>query len=194
VWERSSDGTGDANTLIAESVVEFFHPMDWSYDGRHILYSVDTATNPDLRALPLFGERKPIDVTRTPFSESNARFSPNGRWIAYQSDETGRAEVHVQPFPGPGPRSQVSVNGGTLPRWKRDGGELFYLAPDNRLMSVAVTDAGARLDTGAPRALFTLSTTSMYEPSPDGQRFLVTSVVSDASPIIVILNWKPPAR
>jgi serine/threonine protein kinase len=194
VWERNSDGTGDANTLIAESVVEFFHPMDWSYDGRYMLYSVDTATNPDLRALPLFGERKPIDVTRTPFSESNARFSPNGRWIAFQSDETGRPEIHLQPFPGPGPKVQVSGGGGTLPRWSRDGRELFYLAPDNRLMAAAISEGPGHIDAQSPRALFALKTTSMYEPSPDGQRFLVTAVVSDASPITVILNWKPRAR
>ena len=89
---------------------------------------------------------------------------------------------------------QVSVGGGTLPRWRRDGGELFYLAPDKRLMAVSVTKSGSGLETGPPRALFTLSTTSSYEPSPDGQRFLVTAVVSAASPITVILNWKPPVE
>jgi hypothetical protein len=105
-----------------------------------------------------------------------------------------RAEIHVQPFPGPGPKLQVSVGGGTLPRWHRDGGELFYLAPDKRLMAVSVTQNALKLETGPPYALFTLTTTSTYEPSSDGQRFLVTAVVSQASPITVILNWKPPAN
>jgi hypothetical protein len=83
-----------------------------------------------------------------------------------------------------------------MPRWRRDGGELFYLAPDRRLMavSVSVSQSDSRLEAGTPRALFMLSTTTSYEPAPDGQRFLVTAVVSQASPISVILNWKPPAR
>jgi hypothetical protein len=88
----------------------------------------------------------------------------------------------------------VSVGGGTLPRWRRDGGELFYLAPDRRLMAVSVSQSGSGLSAEPPRALFTLSTATRYEPSPDGQRFLVAAVVSEASPITVILNWKPPAR
>lgn len=195
VWERRSDGTGGETMLLAEpDEHEFHHPLDWSSDGRYILYTVDTTGYSDLRALPLFGERTPFDVARTSFIESKGRFSPDGRWVAYQSNETGRAEIHVQAFPGPGPKSQVSVGGGTLPRWPRHGGELFYLAPDNRLMAVTVTRTGSTLETGPPRALFTLKTTSSYEPSPDGQRFLVTAVVSEASPITVILNWKPPTR
>ena len=101
---------------------------------------------------------------------------------------------YTQPFPGPGPKVQVSAGGGGFPRWRRDGGELFYIAADRRLMAVSVAQSGASLETGPPRALFTMSTTSGYEPSPDGQRFLVTTVVSEASPITVILDWKPPAR
>ena len=81
-----------------------------------------------------------------------------------------------------------------MPRWRRDGSELFYLAPDRRLMAVSVSQKGSRLETGPPRALFTLSTATRYEPSPDGQRFLVAAVVSEASPITVILNWKPPTK
>ena len=126
--------------------------------------------------------------------EASGRFSPDGRWIAYQSTETGRVKSRIQPFPGPGPRSQISLDGGTLPRWRRDGGELFYLTPERRLVAVSVSQRGSRLETGPPRALFTLPTTSTYEPSPDGKRFLVTAVVSEASPITVILNWKAPTR
>ena len=195
VWARRADGTGGETVLTEESEhYEFDHPRDWSSDGRYILYAVSTTTNLDLQALPLSGDRTPIDIARTPFTETAGRFSPDGRWVAYQSDETGRPEIHVQPFPGPGPKFQVSVGGGTLPRWRRDGRELFYVAPDRKLMAVSVTPRLAALETGAPRALFTLSTTSSYEPSPDGQRFLVTAVVSEPSPITVIMNWKPPVR
>jgi serine/threonine protein kinase/Tol biopolymer transport system component len=194
VYERRSDGTGTESQLLQESVNEWHHPQDWSADGRHIMYAVTTTTGLDLRALPLSGERTPFDVARTSFSELNARFSPDGRWVAYQSNETGQFEIHVQPFPGPGPKVQVSVGGGTLPRWRRDGGELFYIALDKRLMAVSIAQSGSRLETDPPQALFTLSATKGYEPSPDGQRFLVTEVVSEASPISVILNWKPPGN
>ena len=195
VWERRSDGTGPETVLLPEPEEhEFHHPRDWSPDGRFILYEADGTTSTDLRVLPLYGDRKSFDIARTPFTESNGRFSPDGRWIAYQSDETGQAEIHIQPFPGPGPKVQISVDGGTLPRWRRDGGELFYLAPDRRLMAVSVSQRDSRLVTAPPRALFRLSTTSRYEPSPNGERFLVTAVVSEASPITIILNWKEPAR
>ena len=162
---------------------EWHHPQDWSADGRYIVYAVTTTTGLDLRALPLSGERAPFDIARTSFAELNARFSPDSRWVAYESNETGRLEIYAQPFPGPGPKVQVSVGGGTLPRWRRDGGELFYLAPDRRLMAVSVSRAAARVSRrGPPRALFTLSTTSSYEPSPDGQRFLVTAVCRMPAP------------
>jgi dipeptidyl aminopeptidase/acylaminoacyl peptidase len=177
--------------VLEESVDEWHHPQDWSADGRYVIYTVTTTTGFDLRALPLSGERTPFDVARTSFAESNARFSPDSRWVAYQSNETGQSEIYVQPFPGPGPKTQASVGGGTLPRWRGDGDELFYVAPDRRLMAVSVVQRGSRLETGPPRALFPLSTTTTYEPSADGQRFLVTAVVSQASPISIILNWKP---
>jgi eukaryotic-like serine/threonine-protein kinase len=194
VHERPADGTGAESLLLDESNNQWHHPQDWSGDGRHILYAVQTPTDLNLRALPLSGERTPFDVARTTFAEINARFSPDSRWVAYQSNETGQFEIYAQPFPSPGPKVQVSVGNGTMPRWRRDGSELFYLAPDKRLMAVSIRQVGSRLETGPPRALFTLSTTSGYEPSPDGQRFLVTAVVSEASPITVILNWKPPER
>ena len=194
VYERRSDGTGGEIPLLEESVNEWHHPLDWSGDGRHIVYGVETTTGLDLRALPLSGDRTGFDVARTSFAELNARFSPDSRWIAYQSTETGQNEIYLQPFPGAGPKLQVSVGGGRLPRWRRDGGELFYLAPDRRLMAVSVSQSGSGLSTEPPRALFTLSTATRYEPSPDGQRFLVAAVVSEASPITVILNWKPPTR
>jgi Tol biopolymer transport system component len=190
IYERASDGTqGDTRLLESD---DNKHPLDWSPDGRYILYAVTTGR--DLWVLPLIGERKPIALTRTPFAERDGRFSPDGKWIAYTTNETGRDEIHVQPFPGPGPSVQVSVGGGDSPRWRRDGRELFFLAPDKRLMAVSISDVGARLDAQSPRALFKLSTTSTYEPSTDGQRFLVTAIVSEASPITVILNWKPPAQ
>jgi eukaryotic-like serine/threonine-protein kinase len=192
VYRRRSDGTGTAAVLLEESVDEWHQPMDWSGDGRHIVFAAQTPTGPDLRVLPVSGGGAPFDLATTPFAEFDAKFSPDSRWVAFASTETGRAEVYVQQFPGTGPKRQVSEGGGTRPRWRRDASELFYLSSDGRLMSVPLVRQGANLETATPRALFTLKSTSGYEASPDGQRFLVTAVVSEASPISVILNWKPP--
>lgn len=192
MYERSADGTGD-ETLLLESDGNK-NPQDWSPDGRHILYR--DADRGNLWALPLSGERKPFELVQAPFVPQGARFSPDGRWVAYAHTETNRAEVYVQPFPGPGSRSQLSAGGGAQPRWRRDGRELFYRAPDNRLMAVSIVSRGAVLEASPPRSLFTLPGAPLdgYEPSPDGQRFLVGIVTSEAAPISIILNWKPPGR
>jgi serine/threonine protein kinase len=130
LFEQRVDGNGEATLLQADPENE--NPVDWSPDGRHLLYMrSNTITGPDLWALPLFGDRAPLSVARTPFTESDGRFSPDGKWIAFNSDETGRMEVYVQPFPGPGAKVQVSTAGGRAPRWPRGGRELFYIAPDH---------------------------------------------------------------
>jgi Tol biopolymer transport system component len=194
IYERRTDGTGNANLVFETG--ENTNPNDWSPDGRYILYdSHSSQTNFDLMALPLFGDRKPFLIAKTPFAETCGRFSPDGHWVAYCSDESGSYEVYVQPFPGPGPKVPVSIGGGRWPRWRRDGRELFYVAGDNRLMAVPLVWKGERFEAGPPRPLFPIRVQANggYEPSADGQRFLVTTVVSEASPITVILNWKPPA-
>jgi serine/threonine protein kinase len=189
MYERRADGTGDA-TLLFETDGNN-NPSDWSPDGRYILFDTQRS---DVMALPLVGDRKPIDVANTSFAEVGGRFSPDGRWVAYMSNEPGLREIFVQPFPGPGPKVQVSTGGGQWPRWRRDGRELFYISADDRLMTVPLAWSGGRFEAGPPQPLFALRGTSGYEPSPDGQRFLTVTSVSDASPISVILNWKPPAR
>ena len=134
-------------------------------------------------------------MLQTDYVENNARFSPDGRWIAYESNETGRLEIHIRPFPGPGRETQVSTNGGTNAQWRRDGREIFYLSPDNRLMAVPIRlpVSGAMIEIGTPIALFSAPPGSQYTASPDGQRFLINTPTEDAStlPITVILNWKP---
>ena len=108
------------------------------------------------------------------------------------STETGRPEIYVQPFPGPGAKTQISVAGGFSPRWPRGGKELFYIGLDSRLMTVTVTEQGSSISSDVPRALLTLREGEEYLPSNDGQRFLVNRVVADPSPITIVLNWKPP--
>jgi Tol biopolymer transport system component len=145
----------------------------------------------------------PFPVVQTPFEEFGAQFSPDGRWIAYQSDDSGIFEVYVQPFPGPGRRSPISLGGGTQVRWNRNGRELFYVGDDRHLMSVPIRldAAGTSLEPGTPTPLFQTriigglpgqgNHRQQYMVSPDGERFLIHSVAAeDTSPIVVIANWK----
>jgi serine/threonine protein kinase/Tol biopolymer transport system component len=196
-YERAADGTGKSRLLFDFGVRNNHYPVDWSMDGRFLLYQHETADSQrDLWALPLTGAGRPIEVATTPFSETVARFSPDGEWIAYSSDETGSPQMFVRPFPGPGPNRQVSSAAiAAAPRWRRDGRELFYLE-ENRVVTIPVTRRGGVLEFGSPKTLFTLppSWENGFEPSLDGQRFLITKTVADASPITVILNWKPPAQ
>lgn len=100
-------------------------------------------------------------------------------------------KFYVQPFPGPGGRSQISTGGGAFPQWQRDGKGLFYLDQGNRVMTVSVAPTGSRVEPGVPAALFSLSQGATYEASPDGQRFLINEITKDPSPITILLNWKP---
>ena len=169
LYERSVGG-GATETLVWESP-ESKNVYDWSMDGKWILFAVQSPrTARDLWALPITGEKKPIAVAHTAANETFARFSSDGRWVAYHSNESGRDEIYVQAFPGPGGRTQISTGGGTFPTWRRDGKSLFYLDSSNRVTSVAVVPKGKSLEPGNPVPLFQLSVGATYEPTPDGQR------------------------
>jgi hypothetical protein len=184
-------------------------PLDWSGDGRILLYGTqDPKTNnaSDLWALPMMGDRKPFPVVQTSFDEIEGQFSPDARWLAYASNESGRYEIYIRPFPEPGGKWQVSTAGGTQPRWRRDGRELFYVAPDARLMAVPIRPAqNARTsDVGAPVTLFPTRLASgapniaaagplaraQYAVAADG-RFLMIVAGDEAvtSPITIVQNW-----
>jgi len=167
---------------------------DWSRDGKYLAY----LAGGDIWALPLDGEREPMRVTQTSFIENNARISPDGKWIAYDSNETGqRSEIHVQSFPKTGVKQQVSAAGGLMPRWSMDGTELFFVAPDYTLMAVSIKPAGTSLEIGAPHSLFQtgLYPQAYYSVSVDG-RFLMDDLKSEAfrNRIEVILNWQALGR
>ena len=179
-------------------------PTDWSSDGRYILYrEIDAKNGFDQWALPVYGDKKPIPLATTPFEERDGQFSPDVRWVVFSSSESGRSEIYVQPFPGPGGKVQISTNGGAQPRWRHDGKEIFYIAADNTLMSVPikVSPAGDSVEPSAPVSLFrtrvfsnvVLGGKQQYAVSRDGQRFLMIVSAEDAavSPITVLLNWKP---
>ena len=128
-------------------------------------------------------------------------FSPDGRWVAYQSDESGRYEIYVRAFPGPGGQWQISTAGGIQPRWRPGGRELYYIAPDGTLMAAPVGVNGATIEAGRPVALFRTRIVGVgdiglgtnYDVSRDG-RFLINTVIDDAavSPITILQNWTPP--
>jgi WD40-like Beta Propeller Repeat len=118
---------------------------------------------------------KPYPWLQTQFGVQNAQFSPDGKWVAYQSTESGRFEIYVAPFPGPGGKLSVSRAGGTRPRWRRNGKEIFYLSRDYRLMAAPVNANGSTMEIGEPRELFAFRSTGVglpYDVSEDGQRFL----------------------
>jgi dipeptidyl aminopeptidase/acylaminoacyl peptidase len=201
-WQLLSAPPGSEELLLSTSQLKA--PMDWSPDGRFLLYdSLDPKRGVDIWALPLEGDRKPFAVVQTDFNERLAQVSPDGTWIAYQSDKTGRFEIYVQPFPGPAGDSRVSIDGGAQVRWNPNSKELFYIATDDRLMAVPIrfVSNGKAVEPGTPLGLFATNVGStaintnrqQYAVSPDGQSFVMNSVLEEAStsPITVILNWKP---
>ena len=131
-------------------------PLGWSPDGQWLLYGTrHPKTGLDLWAAPMAGDRKPVPVIQTPFDETAGQFSPDGRWVAYQSNESKPVQIYIRPFPGPGGPWQVTTAGGSQPRWRPDGKELFYVGLDGRLMAVPIAvGADRQLEPGAAVALF----------------------------------------
>ena len=200
LYEKASDGAADQKLVLAMRA----HPEDWSRDGRLLLIQArELKSGSDLWVLPIGQGGEPHPVLRTEFEEWGGQFSPDGRWLAYASTESGRAEVYLQPFPGPGAKAPVSVGGGAQVRWRSDGKELFFIALDNRLMAVPISlpADGGSARVGAPAPLFLThiggavqnTTRQQYFVSQDGRRFLINSMLegTPSSPITLILNWKP---
>jgi eukaryotic-like serine/threonine-protein kinase len=189
LYQKSSSGAGSEEAISKSSERTF--PSDWSSDGRFILYTqLSPTTVWDLWVMPLFGDRQPISFLQTKFNETNGVFSPDGKWIAYESDDSGSSQVWVQSFPA-GSKWQVSSEGGSLPRFRRDGKELFYLAANGKLMAVEVKANTSGLEFSAPKPLFDTHSTDRYAVTADGQRFLISTPIQEtaSAPITVILNW-----
>ena len=193
-WQLA-DGSGGLERLTTSKYANV--PMSWSPDGQVLAFvEITPTTGLDILVLRM-SDRKAQPFLRTPFNEGVPRFSPDGRWLAYISDESGRYEIYVQPYPGPGGKWQISTEGGTEPAWNPNGRELFYRS-GNKMMAVDVTTQPS-FAVGKPRVLFegpyspTPLTTSNYDVSPDGQRFLMLkpSEQAQAAPtqINVVLNW-----
>ncbi len=182
-------------------------PDQWSRDGRFLVYSsLDPKTNLDLWVLPVDkgapNSWKPIVFLQTEFNENQGQLSPDSRWMAYSSDESGQREIYVRPFPPGDGKWKISNAGGEQPRWRGDGKELFYSAPDGQLFAVpikAMTGGKQALEPGVPESLFNSHIIRgsavngfQYDVTADGQRFLVISVGASgvsSPPLTVVVNW-----
>jgi eukaryotic-like serine/threonine-protein kinase len=205
LYQKLANGTGHDELLIESDLLKI--PMSWSPDGKFIVYWVTgPKTGSDEWVLPLAGDRKPFPFLQSPFNENHPQISPDGKWIAYYSDETGRREVYVRPFPSGEGKWQVSTNGGVFPRWRRDSKELFYMGAVSlgKMISVKVNPTGPTFEYGDSTELFdsgyvnfghTSGVYHTYAVSPDGQRFLIPrpeTVGSEeiaSAPITVVVNW-----
>jgi len=211
---RGTSGTGPLSNLYVKDVTsstaetpllisaDSKFACDWSRDGRFVLYrSVDPTTGAyDLMAFAADGGSAPFAVARTQYDERDGQFSPDGSTVAFHSDESGRPEIYVQSFPEAGNKIRISPAGGSQPRWRADGGELFYIAADRKLTAVPVTrraDGGVAY--GTPAVLFDTRIVAVsgvqrqqYVVTSDGQRFLINTTGDESTTpaITMVLNWR----
>ncbi|MBV8817013.1 MAG: serine/threonine-protein kinase [Acidobacteriaceae bacterium] len=190
---RASDGSGNEEHLYESRSA--LYPCDWSRDGKFLLFTMGKAGSGenDLWVLPMTGERKPYPFVQARYDVSGARFSPDGKVVAYTSNETGKSEVYVQSFPNANAgKWQISVEGGTTPRWRADGRELFYRTGNN-INAVNITPLGYGISASLPRLLFEVPERTLFgfDPTPDGQRFLLElRSEDDLLPVELIFNWQ----
>ena len=203
LFRKGSTGAGVEERLRQSRNTQL--AQDWSRDGRFVLYNeIAPDTHFDIWVLPVTPEGKPeADAKlyiRTPFNEQEGSFSPETsisgpRWVAYDSDESGRYEVYVDSFPEPRGKLRISTDGGTYPKWSPGGRELYYVSRDSKLMAVSLKMGTDSVEPSAPRELFSLSRVdtgeSPYEVAADGRRFLVRAPPQRqaAQPLAVIVNW-----
>jgi Tol biopolymer transport system component len=204
LYWKPSNQSSDEQLLYKSDLNEA--PYSWSADGKYLAYrTLSESGGAAIWALPLFGERVPIRFNPSPFSQTAGRLSPDGKWVAYSSDETGRSEIVVQTFPKPGGKWQISTAGGIFPRWRRDGKELYFQALDGKLMAVPISygrTGDVVIEPGTPAPLFEAHTVGgpssptgfrqQYDVSSDGQRFLLNLEADNekaAPPFTVVMNW-----
>ena len=195
IYTKPASGLGEEQLVFPSTMA--VAPVDVSADGRFLLFTKTAGANSrDIYALPLTEKAEPVPVLTSPFDEASLRFSPDGHWIAYASNESGRPQIYVRSFPGSERKVQVSTAGGTQPRWRRDGKELYYLSGDGTMMAVPIK-ALTPFEPGTPVSLFPtqlLSSTfhADYVVNADGSRFLLNQPVTATSqvPITIVQNWQ----
>lgn len=199
---KASNGLGDPEVILPSSSSGATFPCCWSSDGKFIVYvKRGVKSRLDLYAVPMDGEKKEVPLLNSSFDERSPALSQDGRWLAYDADDTGDGEIYVQPFSPDGKsasdRKRISTTGGRMPVWSRDGSELFFIATDGQLMSAAIKKGGDVFEFAAPKPLFKtrmlghFGSFHEFDVSPDGQRFLIGTLVGDskAPPPTVIINW-----
>jgi len=195
LWIKQADAPGNGRMVLEDK--EGFFPTDWSVDGKYLLYEKGNLGETHVWALKLGGDNKPFPIANTPYWEGSGTFSPDGRWVAFVSHESGRGEVYVTPFPAVGVKWQISSKGGTQPHWRRDGKELFYISPEEELMAARVNGAEGRLHVQDVNPLFRVNLLTgprsefyAYDASADGQSFLINrSGDTESPPITLVINW-----
>jgi Tol biopolymer transport system component len=180
LFEAAAKSVDPRTVLIKDGVAKW--PVSWSPDGRFLLYVTNgRTTSNDIWVLPLTGDRQPYSYLRTEASENWAAFSPDGKWVAYSSTDSGSIEVYVSPFPSTGRRWRVSADGGSQARWRRDGSEIFYLAPDRKVIAAEVTTTGGEFTVKGYDPLFEIrhpyGAYHAFDVSEDAKRFLVNTLV-----------------
>jgi Tol biopolymer transport system component len=198
IYQKPAVNGEKADLLTRTSGPKF--PTDWSPDGKYIIFSsIEKTTKSDIWYMPVSGDRKPVPYVQTIYNEGYAAFSPDGKWAAYHSDQSGRVEVYVQRFPptaeGTQKRWQVSAGNGSMPRWRHDGKEMFFITDTGKLMSAKITTEGDEFSSEPPAMLFQSRPIpkrwNLFDVSPDGDRFLLNLPLewSSSAPITVITNW-----
>jgi Tol biopolymer transport system component len=200
LYERAADGSGEDRLVLGTKLEKW--PSDWSHDGRHVIYE-ERGDHDHFWLLPMSGNRTPVPWTRGAHSESHAQFSPDDRWVAYQSNQSGRWEAYIRPFAASetagaatGAPYQVSRDGGYRPVWRGDGRQLAYVAEDGQVMTTDLTIANNQITAGVPRPLFRMPLFiqgfARLEMSPDASRFLVKRSLQGESSgaVTVVMNWQ----
>ncbi|HLJ45115.1 MAG TPA: protein kinase [Bryobacteraceae bacterium] len=191
LYQKSAAGTGAEELLYETTGVTL--PTDWARGPFIVFFNTGSKTLDDLWVLPLSGDRKVFPFLKTEFSEAQGKLSPDGRWLAYQSNESGSYRIYVQTFPGKEGKWQVSADVGTRPVWRRDGKELFYVAGDGKMMALDVR-SNDKFEHGIPKALFEarIPPTGLFDVTSDGKRFLMlngTEQEGSAPMAVVVVNW-----
>jgi serine/threonine protein kinase len=196
LYQKSASGAGNEELLLKTNERKW--PTDWSRDDHFTVYTnISQDTKSDLWVLSMTGDKKPVPFLQTTSNEDHGRFSPDGHFLAYSSDESGRFEVYVQTFPASGGKWLVSREGGSQPRWRRDGKEIFFIAPDRKLMAADVKLEGSTFEVGVPKALFQTPVVTypnprnVYDVFADGRHFLIITPLQEntLTPITVVANW-----
>jgi hypothetical protein len=197
VYKKATNGIGQDEVADNDELTK--RPTGWSPEGRLIVEETSAGTPKTLGdiwvapANPSSGNEKPHPYLQTEFSEGLGKPSPNGKWLAYRSDETKRNEIYIMTFPNPGGKWQISTSGGSYPVWSREGKQLFYVSADNKMMAVDIKGTGTNPEPGVPQPLFDVRlgpNNPGFDVAKDG-RFLIATPVDQvsAAPITVVVNW-----